>query len=193
MPDSSIASQTDEKSSVAIRIAGLIKDERLRAGADYWASLRQGRRAPRRRDVDPTEIPSGLLPWIVLADREGDDFRIRLAGTGQYSLIGRDVTGRTLSALTDNAEYNAYISGIYRRAASEMRPIYSETEFRIGGSIRQLGRLVTPLSDDGETASQMLSFQVELRLGESRNADIPFFAQDDTLSYSALLETPLDL
>lgn len=193
MPYSSIDSQIAVQSCRDESVAGIAADDRLRTGATYWASLRRGRPAPRRRDIDPTEIPTGLLPWIVLADREGEDFRIRLTGTGQYGLMGQDLTGRAVAALTENADYNAYIGGLYRRVASHIQPLYSETDFRVDGSIRRIGRVMTPLSDDGETVSHILTFQVELRLREPRNTDSPFFAQTEALSYNAVSETPLYL
>lgn len=193
MPYSSIDSHIADQSCGDESFASIAADDRLRAGATYWASLRRGRRAPRRRDIDPTEVPSSLLPWIVLADREAEDFRIRLTGTGQYGLMGRDLTGRTLSTLTENADYNAYIGGLYQRVESEIRPIYSATDFRSDGSNRRIGRVMTPLSDDGEAVSHILTFQVELRVREPQNTDSPFFTQSEALSYIAVSETPLYL
>ena len=53
---------------------------------------------PRRRDIDPVEIPR-LLPYIMLIDvlREPDDFRYRLIGTEVRSISRRDYTGLRFS------------------------------------------------------------------------------------------------
>ena len=63
----------------------------------YWAGLRRGARLPGRGDVDPAALKR-LLPTVSLIDvrREPLDFRVRLAGTGLYSVYGREITGRML-------------------------------------------------------------------------------------------------
>ncbi len=65
----------------------------------YWASLRQAGRLPGRADINPEGFKR-LLPTVSLIDvvnGEGRrDYRLRLAGTGLYSVYGREITGRTL-------------------------------------------------------------------------------------------------
>lgn len=65
----------------------------------YWASLRQSGRLPGRRDIDPEGFKR-LLPTVSLIDvlpGEGRrDYRLRLAGTGLYTVYGREITGRAL-------------------------------------------------------------------------------------------------
>src|SRR4051812_310308 len=64
----------------------------------YWASRRKGRDLPGRRDIDPAGFKRHL-PTISLIDVRGDppDFRVRLAGTGLYSVYGREITGLKLN------------------------------------------------------------------------------------------------
>ena len=65
----------------------------------YWASLRKGGRLPSRADISPERMKR-LLPTVSLVDVLRDEgrraYRFRLAGTGLYSVYGREVTGRTL-------------------------------------------------------------------------------------------------
>ena len=63
----------------------------------YWASLRQGGRLPGRDAIHPQHFKR-YLPTISLIDVSADprDYRLRLAGTGLYSVYGREITGRTL-------------------------------------------------------------------------------------------------
>lgn len=70
----------------------------------YWSSLRHGGRLPGRRDIDPGDFKR-LLPTVSLIDvtREPLDFRIRLAGTGLYSVYGREITGKMLSEVYNSA------------------------------------------------------------------------------------------
>ena len=63
----------------------------------YWASRRQGGQLPGRAAIHPQHFKRHL-PTISLIDvvLEPRDYRLRLAGTGLYSVYGREITGRTL-------------------------------------------------------------------------------------------------
>jgi len=66
----------------------------------YWASLRRGASLPSRVDLHPSGIKK-MLPTVSLIDVKRDldgaiDYRLRLAGTGLYTVYGREITGRTL-------------------------------------------------------------------------------------------------
>lgn len=63
----------------------------------YWASLRRDGRLPGRADIRPQDLKR-LLPTVSLIDVERAplDYRLRLAGTGLYSVYGREITGRRL-------------------------------------------------------------------------------------------------
>lgn len=77
----------------------------------YWAQLRRRGRLPGREDIRPDDFKR-LLPTISLieVDREPLDFRLRLAGTGLYSVYGREITGRRLSEV-----YNSAATDYWRR------------------------------------------------------------------------------
>src|SRR5579871_3156326 len=63
----------------------------------YWASRRQGAQLPGRAAIHPQHFKRHL-PTISLIDvlNEPRDYRLRLAGTGLYSVYGREITGHTL-------------------------------------------------------------------------------------------------
>ena len=87
----------------------------------YWASLRKGAQLPSRHDIHPRDFKR-LLPTVSLIDVaiEPLDFRLRLAGTGLYSVYGREITGRTL-----NEVYNAaadYWRAELTKVVEERRP-----------------------------------------------------------------------
>ncbi len=88
----------------------------------YWASLRKGAQLPSRHDIHPRDFKR-LLPTVSLIDVaiEPLDFRLRLAGTGLYSVYGREITGRTL-----NEVYNAAAADYWRaeltKVVEERRP-----------------------------------------------------------------------
>lgn len=70
----------------------------------YWAGLRTGPRLPARGDIKPEDFKR-LLPTVSLIDVRRDplDFRLRLAGTGLYSVYGREITGRGLDDVYNSA------------------------------------------------------------------------------------------
>lgn len=63
----------------------------------YWSSRRQGSRLPARASIDPAHFKRHL-PTVSLIDVVGEprDYRLRLAGTGLYSVYGREITGMGL-------------------------------------------------------------------------------------------------
>ena len=67
----------------------------------YWASRREGGRLPGRSNIHPDDFKRHL-PTVSLIDVHRDaatgerSYRQRLAGTGLYSVYGREITGRTL-------------------------------------------------------------------------------------------------
>lgn len=70
----------------------------------YWAGLRRGGRLPQRADIDPTGFKR-LLPSISLIDVDPvtRDYRLRLAGTGLYSVYGGEITGKRLTDIYNTA------------------------------------------------------------------------------------------
>jgi hypothetical protein len=88
----------------------------------YWASRRQSGRLPCRANIHPSHFKR-LLPTISLIDVDRDplNYRLRLAGTGLYSVYGREITGRSLPEI-----YNAAAADYWRaeldRVVQERRP-----------------------------------------------------------------------
>ena len=62
----------------------------------YWSSLRREARLPSRCDINPFRLKR-QLPTISLINIDpAGQFRLRLAGTGLYTVYGREITGRSL-------------------------------------------------------------------------------------------------
>ena len=66
----------------------------------YWLGLTAKRPMPDQTDVDPTQIPRHVLPFINLTDVRPDGrFKSRLAGTKVVALSGLDITGRYIDEI----------------------------------------------------------------------------------------------
>ncbi len=86
----------------------------------YWRGLRQNGGLPTRADIHPAAFKR-LLPTVSLTEVLDGDYRIRLAGTGLYSVYSGEITGRSLSEI-----YASSAADYWRReldtVAGEGRP-----------------------------------------------------------------------
>lgn len=148
-----------------------IPDERLRKLADYWYSRRAGRALPSRDDVDPLDLPSGVLPNMILLDIVGSEryrrFRFRLVGTAIYTHVGRELTGLHIDEALPEP-YLSYVTFTHTTAADQRLPVYSETLYHDQGNFVNgiTYRLVLPLASDGETADMIMTCQFWVRRGD---------------------------
>lgn len=136
-----------------------LNDPRLVGFYDYWRSLRGGRRMPARRDVDPLQMPPGVLPDLMLIEVAGPPrrYRYRLVGTHVVEASGEDRTGRYF----DEVAYfrvNPAVIRHYDAVADSGRPMHSLepfTNFRTGGTY-EVERLLLPLAADGEHVDMII-------------------------------------
>jgi hypothetical protein len=132
----------------------------------YWCSLRSGGSMPPRREVDPRGMLR-LLPTVSLVDvlrGEDLDYRVRLAGTGLYSVYGREITGRRLSDIyaPTAAEYwNAELGRVVR----EGRPgVGVHSMAWRGASHLSLIWIRLPLSTTGAEVDMILGYDAVVGL-----------------------------
>ena len=67
----------------------------------YWLDSREGGTVPHRRHLDPTRMPVSILRWVAVLEPldEGEDFLIRLVGSGVAGALQTNVTNLRASAL----------------------------------------------------------------------------------------------
>lgn len=88
----------------------------------YWASLRREGRLPSRDDLNPFMLKR-LLPTVSLVEiRPDGDYRLRLAGTGLYTVYGREITGRTLNEVYSGPAAD-YWREQFDKVRAERRPL----------------------------------------------------------------------
>lgn len=117
----------------------------------YWQEKRGERAMPTRRDIDPLEMGSALLPHLVLCDlfERGTRVRFRLVGTVVVKRIGTDPTGKYLDQAIAGP-YRDLLAGLHRLVYCERAPVYSESVFTWNGARRiELQHLLLPLAQDG--------------------------------------------
>ena len=125
----------------------------------YWASKRDGARLPARASIHPAQFKRHL-PTVSLIDvrTHPRDYSLRLAGTGLYSVYGREITGRTLDQV-----YNAAAADYWRaeldKIVEQKRPGVGVHNFawRGAGHVSILW-LRLPLSTNGEDVDMILGY-----------------------------------
>jgi hypothetical protein len=133
----------------------------------YWASLRSGGRLPSRGDIDPIHFKR-QLPTVSLIEvmREPLDFRMRLAGTGLYSVYGREITGRRLSEV-----YSPPALDYWRRELVEIvregRPAVGAHNLAWrGASHLSILWLRLPLAANGRDVNMILGFDAVIGMSQ---------------------------
>lgn len=131
----------------------------------YWSGQRQSGRLPARSDISPEGFKR-LLPTVSLIDVIEDngrrDYRLRLAGTGLYSVYGREITGMRLADV-----YSSHIAEYWRQ---ELDQVVEEAKPRVGShnmAWRGAAHLSTlwlrlPLASDGRRVDMILGYDAVL-------------------------------
>ncbi|HEX6866224.1 MAG TPA: PAS domain-containing protein [Caulobacteraceae bacterium] len=125
----------------------------------YWASLRRDGRLPGRADIRPHDLKR-LLPTVSLIDvaRDPLDYRMRLAGTGLYTVYGHEITGRTLRDIYSR-DAAGYWRGELDKVVLGRRPNVGCHNMAWKGEAHvSLLWIRLPLSSDGETVDMILGY-----------------------------------
>jgi hypothetical protein len=139
-------------------------DPRLEQAYEYWRRKAAGRKLPRRRDIDPVEIPK-LLADVMLVDVEDGRYRYRLIGTENTQAHGIKATGRYLDEVLPGREYRNHVLALYDESVQKKRALYSECLFLSPERLapeRHTKVLFMPLSEDGETVNMVFVLQIFL-------------------------------
>jgi hypothetical protein len=115
---------------------------------------------PTRSDIDPLDMPRGLLPAISLVDVVSDDRRYvyRLVGTEDVAVRGKDPTGQSVIEGFFGPSPD-YVLGSYDRVVASRAPFLDPAHFKApNGSYVTEETLFLPLSDDGKNVNKILVF-----------------------------------
>ena len=140
-------------------VRGLALYPDLAEAHGYWQGKCNGRLAPTRQDIDPTDIPA-LLPRVMLADvewRDGVavDFLYRLSGTGICDVHGYNLTTLRPRDLSPPA-YGQMVHAHYVLAVRRREPLAHVLVLRTNRKQRSYARIILPLSADGERITMLM-------------------------------------
>jgi hypothetical protein len=124
----------------------------------YWTQKRGSRSMPSKRDIDPIELPTKLLPNLQIIEviDGGARFRYRLVGTASVDAFGSDYTGRYVDEMFADDRLN-FIQSIYRTVYTTKTPLFSLNRYHTTKNIDLFAyRIYMPLSENGVEVSNIL-------------------------------------
>jgi hypothetical protein len=135
----------------------------LRELYDYWERKRAGRRWPKRSDIDPVEMRFALGN-IDLVEITYDPivFLFRISGSNIDRDEGFNMQGKTLDEYP-LPQHREAVRKTYMRVLEKGEADYEELERLDEGRLVRYGRLILPLSDQGERVDAFLMGRYELK------------------------------
>jgi hypothetical protein len=118
---------------------------------NYWNKKRGRRVMPDRLEIDPSDLPARMLPYVFMVDLSDDPprWRYRLIGTEIVARLGVEPTGRFLDDVL-GTKYYRYLETLNDHVFERKRPIYTETLLRTeDGNVLHTKRLLVPLAHLG--------------------------------------------
>lgn len=134
----------------------------------YWSSLRRGAGLPARADIHPAHFKR-LLPTISLTDvipGAPVDYRIRLAGTGLYTVYGREITGRRLAEVYNTAAADYWRSELGKVVADGRPGVGIHNLAWRGASHLSIVWLRLPLASNGRDVDMILGYDAVVGLAQ---------------------------
>jgi hypothetical protein len=133
----------------------------------YWLGKCGDRPMPRRADIDPTDMPKGLLPCVCLVDVVPDARRYvyRLVGTADVEVRGSDPTGKSVLEGFFGPSIDDVLSNYDRVVASKAPHIDPQHFTATTGRYVTEETIFLPLSDDGQHVNIVLVFSQSRDLG----------------------------
>jgi len=140
----------------------------------YWDSLRDGRPAPDRSDIDPRAIGPILGDTFVLEGDLGGTLPYRLAGSRVCSLFAREMKGEGFTALFTPAGREAFHRGLSNALAAQVGLSVAVTGTSIAGREVELEMTVLPLVHRGRLGARLI--------GTLTGANLPWWIGRDGLT-----------
>ncbi|WP_420403537.1 PAS domain-containing protein [Nisaea sp.] len=153
-----------------ISIEKLPDESLVRHTHAFWRGLVAAPALPARSDFTPLDIPRSVLPWLFIIDvlREPDgrlDYRYRLAGTSNVSLVGRDPTGRLASEIFTNDDQAFMLRSMDITVAEAEPTFWSAAVPHERIEKVDLWRGLFPLAEDRLSVDTLLGIAVPQQLG----------------------------
>lgn len=137
----------------------------VREAHAFWESLADFPDLPARSDFTPLDIPRPILPWLflmqVIRGEDGRlDYRYRLVGTQNVSLVNRDPTGKLASEIFRGGDRKFMIE-TFDLTVTEGEPTFWDTAVPHERMEKiALWRGLFPLAEDRRNVDTLLGIAV---------------------------------
>jgi hypothetical protein len=130
---------------------------------DYWEAKRAGKRWPKRSDIDPLEMRFALGN-VDLVEITYDPivFLFRISGSNIDRDEGFNMQGKTLDEYP-LPQHRETVRKTYLRVLEAGVPDYEMLERLDEGQVVHYGRMILPLSEEGERIDAFLMARYELK------------------------------
>ena len=123
---------------------------------DYWESLRAGRTAPLRSEIDPRKIENALEHAFILERNGNHNARFRIAGMQLCTLMGMEIRGMPATALIA-PDSRAQFTRLIERLFSTPEILELQLEAPCPGRETLTGQmLLLPMKNDAGEVSRVL-------------------------------------
>lgn len=127
----------------------------------YWQGKFVGSLPPSRAAIDPLEIPTDILPWLILYTVYWDENRprmqFRLVGTGVVQRYNRDSTGKYFEDVYDSPTLARQMAA-FSEVACNCRPAYAQLRLPIPDrDFIPYERLLLPLAGEDGRVENILA------------------------------------
>jgi len=123
---------------------------------EYWDRVRRGRPAPRRSDIEPSDIRRILADTFILEVAGRENYIIRLAGTRICSLFCREMKGGNFLDLWSQEDRNAMATLGTAVSEDAAGAVVTFTAATASGHALTAELLMLPLSHSGDTYDRVL-------------------------------------
>lgn len=134
---------------------------------DAWLEKRGEKWAPSLYQFRLEDLPAPMLPWSVLVDvgPETGELSYRFWGSERCTLIGLELTGKTLADIPDPVMREGNIAE-YETIRRLKQPLLCKTPIRTAGGVSAVFESMRlPISNDGENVTQIYSALNYMDLG----------------------------
>lgn len=123
---------------------------------DYWDSVRDGRFAPNRFEIEPVKLADVLPDVFILECPDISSYRFRLAGTRICASLGHELRGNNLLDYWKDDDKEA-VHNLLHNVAQDGAGAVIEFECSHGDrEVAPFEMLVLPLVHNGENVNRML-------------------------------------
>ncbi|MEM7749922.1 MAG: PAS domain-containing protein [Pseudomonadota bacterium] len=123
---------------------------------DYWNTVRDGRTAPQRIEIDPSALSKILSQTIILEVSDTNNLPFRIAGTTVCEFLGAEMRGRNFMELWTQSDRRK-LQSTFDAALATGLPITANVSSRaFGNAVQTSELLLLPLHDHREQPTRLL-------------------------------------